>query len=382
MEKKQLGQFFTVNSDYILSGFEASVKGKKITDPFAGSGDLLVWAGKNGAVGTRGYDIDAKYVDEYKIFFDDSIQKPKSYDFVLTNPPYLNVNKADQITKERYFKDSFYEDLYQISLDSIIDSREGIVIVPVNFLSAENSRRIKDLFFSMHTITRMNYFKQQVFPDTTYNVIAFHFKKSSTILEEQNIKFVIYPEEKEIVLTLKKSEGWSVGSEVLRRARTPNGAGIYRLTEGHIASNPGIREVVGVLNHTKGEREKFMVSDRIYDLISKNIILLRAIDSGSYDGRIGLDDIRKYGIDCLVSKPSSRHMIHLIFPEPVSIEKQEEIIDLFNDELDFWREKYDSLFLTNFRDNDRKRIGFDFIYGYLNDILARIKQDQNILLSV
>jgi len=35
--KKQLGQFFTTNSDYILRGFEKFVKNKEITDPFAGN---------------------------------------------------------------------------------------------------------------------------------------------------------------------------------------------------------------------------------------------------------------------------------------------------------------------------------------------------------
>jgi predicted RNA methylase len=62
MGKKQLGQFFTVNSDYILSGFSDFVKGKNIIDPFAGSGDLLIWAKRNGAKKIKGYDVDKKLV--------------------------------------------------------------------------------------------------------------------------------------------------------------------------------------------------------------------------------------------------------------------------------------------------------------------------------
>ena len=46
MIKDQLGQFFTTNSDYILQGLERYVKGKEITDPFAGNQDLFVWAKK------------------------------------------------------------------------------------------------------------------------------------------------------------------------------------------------------------------------------------------------------------------------------------------------------------------------------------------------
>jgi len=46
--KKQFGQFFTTNSDYILQGLEEFVKNKEITDPFAGNQDLIKWVRKNG----------------------------------------------------------------------------------------------------------------------------------------------------------------------------------------------------------------------------------------------------------------------------------------------------------------------------------------------
>ncbi len=48
-KKKQHGQFFTRNSGYILNGFENFIKDKEISDPFAGSQDLLFWAKKYGA---------------------------------------------------------------------------------------------------------------------------------------------------------------------------------------------------------------------------------------------------------------------------------------------------------------------------------------------
>ena len=47
--KKQLGQFFTTNSDYILDGLQNYIKGKNVTDPFAGSQDLMLWAKKHEA---------------------------------------------------------------------------------------------------------------------------------------------------------------------------------------------------------------------------------------------------------------------------------------------------------------------------------------------
>jgi hypothetical protein len=61
--KKQLGQFFTTNSDYILGGLQNYIKCKNVTDPFAGSQDLMLWAKKHGAKSVNGFDVDKKYVN-------------------------------------------------------------------------------------------------------------------------------------------------------------------------------------------------------------------------------------------------------------------------------------------------------------------------------
>ena len=82
MNKKQLGQFFTTNADYILHGLNSFVKGKDIIDPFAGNGDLLNWALKNNAKKVIGFDCDSRFVDNKKVFFNDSLASPKEYQFV------------------------------------------------------------------------------------------------------------------------------------------------------------------------------------------------------------------------------------------------------------------------------------------------------------
>jgi len=51
----------------------------------------------------------------------------------------------------------------------------------------------------------------------------------------------------------------------------------------------------------------------------------------------------------------------------------------FNDELSANREKYFSFFLTNFRDNNRKRISFDLAYKFLNLIYYEKNQKQSVL---
>jgi len=45
---------------------------------------------------------------------------------------------------------------------------------------------------------------------------------------------------------------------------------------------------------------------------------------------------------------------------------RKKIIIIFNKKLTYLRKKYNSLFLTNFRDNDRKRISFEFCYKLIS----------------
>ena len=59
-------------------------------------------------------------------------------------------------------------------------------------------------------------------------------------------------------------------------------------------------------------------------------------------------------------------MAHLIVKKEVSIDEQIELMGKFNNELTANRNKYFSFFLTNFRDNNRKRISFDLAYKFLN----------------
>ena len=77
VQKRNFGQFFTTNSDYILQGFEQFVKNKEITDPFAGNQDLLRWAEINNCKKIIGFDCDKKYIDDKKVFLNDSINYPK-----------------------------------------------------------------------------------------------------------------------------------------------------------------------------------------------------------------------------------------------------------------------------------------------------------------
>jgi hypothetical protein len=375
--KKQLGQFFTTNSDYILQGLEKYVHGKNVSDPFAGGGDLLQWAQKHFAKSVIGYDVDSHFCDGKRVFHADSILEEKEYEFVLTNPPYLNINKASPAIKSKYFRQTLFEDLYQLSLYSILNSQEGIVIVPINFLSAENSSKIRNLFFARFRIVEMNYFRQPVFADTTYNVIAFYYKrKEKQYADSFTIKTHIYPEKETVQIELFAKDNWTIGGSFIREIREmKNLLGIFRLTEEHIRKGP--IPVPAAYNHLKN-RITLQVDEETYRMLRSNLMLLKAIDSGSENGKVAIENIKKYNIECLVSKPTSRHQVYLVFQKPIPEREQVKLIDLFNQTIEELRKKHLSLFLTNYRDKDRKRISFEFAYKLLNYIyFTRIRKRQN-----
>ena len=365
LKKQNLGQFFTTNSDYILQGFSDFVKNKEVSDPFAGNRDLLNWAKNNKCKKFVGFDYDKNYIDGKNVFSNDSINSPKNYKFICTNPPYLHKNKATKEIKEKFFsgKNSNFEDLYQVSISSILNCDEGIIIVPLNFLCAENSKKIRELFFAKFEIIKLNIFSEQVFDDTTYNVISFYFKRKQKLSEKNVINATIYPENKKIKLTLEKKSGWQFGGDFINKIKSAkNYLGISRLTENYLKS--GEYEVEIALQNIK-DKKILKISDDIKKLLEKNILFLRAIDSKN-GKKIQLEDIRKYKIAGLVGKNTSRNMAHLIFKKEVSIDEQIELMKKFNNELSVNREKYLSFFLTNFRDNNRKRISFDLAYKFLN----------------
>jgi len=379
IDKKQNGQFFTKNSDYILNSFSQFIKNKTAVDPFAGNKDLIEWAKRNGVEKIIGYDVDPKYIDNKAVFYNDSIINSKKYKFIITNPPYLHKNKAYKETKEKYFsgKNVIFEDLYQASIFSILNCEEGIIVVPLNFLCAENSHRIRSLFFDKFEIIKLNIFSEQVFDDTTYNVISFYFKKKEKPASINKISATIFPGRENIDLILEERFNWQFGGDFVNRvAKTRNQLGIYRLTENYLES--GEYKIEMALQNIK-DKINYPVSKTFKEKMEKNIIFLRAIDSKN-GKKIQLEDIRNYDIVGLVGKNTSRNMAHLIFEKELPVSEQVELMNEFNRQLNRERNKYFSFFLTNFRDNNRKRISFDMAYKFLNYIYNEKIARQSVLL--
>ncbi len=365
-EKRKKGQYLTTKSDYILKGFEKFIDMKRVVDPFAGNGDLLKWASKNGAINSIGYDIDKKFINNIDIFEKDSILTSNQYEFVITNPPYLYKNKADTKLKRKYF-DKFpeFDDLFQISIYSILNSQEGIIIIPLNFLSAENTKRIRIFFFNKFEIVKLNIFQEQVFEDTTYNVISFYYRKRTNCKPNDLIKTKIFPSRKETVTIINRNYGYKIGGEYFDKIKKYNNTlQIKRLTLDMIQK--GEKEITFSYN-SFNQKIKVKMDEKSYKKIINNIILLRSIDRKNNQS-LGLYDIREEKDIGLIGKKTSRNMAHLIIGKKLSIEIQLKIIVEVNRELKKIRHRYSSFFLTNFRDNNRKRISFEFMYNLINYI--------------
>lgn len=363
-KKKDLGQFFTTNSDYILQGFEQHVCGKTVLDPFAGYGDLLDWAERNGAKDVSGLDIDPKMIDN-RTSLNDSLKSIPHTLFNITNPPYLGRNKLPAKMKAEYSME--YDDLYLLSMKKIIDSNadEGIIIIPVNFFSAKNSDALRQEFLTRYQVSRVNYFREQVFADTTYNVVAFYYTMKQPYPAKQTIEVITFPEGTKKTYELDPECNYRIAGKELHKVLTAPPLKVIRLTEDYVAKHPGNLKVSAFFND-KNTIEIYRVSPSLKKTLENNILLLNCIDTNaSEDAWINLEDVRDLGQTCLVGKNTSRNIAYILLPD-VSLSDQKKIIPMFNRHLNALRKKYNSLFLTNFRDNDRKRVSFEFCYKLIS----------------
>ena len=258
-QKKDKGQFYTTNSSYILDGFPLPPSDIRcIVEPFAGKGDLIEWIKQTGcAAAIEAFDIEPKYPGVQK---QDTLSTPPDYNnaWIITNPPYLARNKSDK--KEIY---DMYDtnDLYKCFLTSVVQQnncRGGIFIIPAGFFFSprEMDTRCRNDFMSRYKITKMKYFEETVFDDTTTTIVAFSFEKS-TPLTEQNVEWTMLPSKINKTFHMSSTYQWIIGGDIYH-LEVPAGIQVRRPVEGQ-----PLRE-----NETQ------------------TFITLNALDSGTKDGRI------------------------------------------------------------------------------------------------
>lgn len=202
----------------------------------------------------------------------------------------------------------------------------------------KNDIDIRNEFFKTFDIVNLNIFEKQVFKDTSYQICSFSFE-----LNLNNNKETIVRNNIEIF----KKDKWLIGGEIFS-LKTNNNLNIYRYVE-----------------------------DKNYDHLNKQIFYIETIDTKSNQINLTLNKQIFYG------KTSSRTNASINTSIcNLTINDQKEICEIFNNILTNYRTKYNSLFLTNFRDNNRKKISFTLVYDLLNhSILKWIKDNDHLLIS-
>ncbi len=348
--KKKYGQFYTKKHKYILQGMEIPNNVKNIIEPFTGNGDLINFIKNKEKKNNVKYIIECYDIEPKKnyIIKKDTIKNPPNYKdkYIITNPPYLARNKSKNKSLFEKYK---VNDLYKCVIKNILTNicLGGIIIIPLNFWS---SIRIADIelrkkFLEKYNIILLNIFEEQVFDDTTYTICSFQFelKNINNCNKFNNFNTMIYPSKINIKTELNDNNNYMIGGDIYK-LKLKNKYKITRLT-------------------TKNKSK-----------LNTNI-LVKCIDDNS-NSKIGLSYVENKDIYIDdTPKQTSRTYATLIIEPIIDKDKQKKLIKKFNKYLEKHRKKYNSLFLTNYRESKdiaRKRISFDLVYSLTEYILDKL----------
>ena len=345
--KKSRGQFYTTNSCYILDGFPLPPSDIRcIVEPFAGKGDLIEWIKKSGCTAEiEAYDIEPKSKDIQK---KDTLLTPPNYDnaWIITNPPYLARNKCE---KKEIYEQYDTNDLYKCFITSVVQQnncRGGIFIIPAGFFFSPRDIdvRCRHAFMKNYRITKVKYFEESVFEDTTTTIVAFSFEKVDEELSQQNVEWIMMPSKATSTFNMNSSIDWIIGGD------------IYHLP---------IPEKISVRRHVEGQK--------LRDGEQQTYITLNALDSGTQEGRISLTYKKDY---IYPAKECSRtYATFRITGKTLNEDEQIQLCYEFNTLIEKKRKEYWSLFLPQFRESKeyaRKRIPFELAYRIFLHIIQQL----------
>lgn len=298
-----------------------------LIEPFVGDGDLLSLFPE---AQWELYDIEEKNIN----IIQDTLKNPPSYKekWVITNPPYLAKNKA---TDKSVFNQYKTDDLYKASLLSMLDASGGIVIIPTNFFTDEKTIDIRKKFFKIFNIVEVNIFTKPVFETTTYSVCSFAFQRKKQEQDEvQTILFNIKPINQQITVQLEPQYGYQLAGEFYHK-----------------------------VSNTKNIFSR-LIGNSSNDFITK--IKLYALDTRTERIRLEYEPIPFEG------KSTDRTYATFTSLIELTEEQQKTLINAFNTTLENFRKSYCDLSLTNYRDYNRKRIGFTFAYQLLSYLYHKL----------
>ena len=343
LSKKKLGKFYTTNQEYILQGIFIPDNIKNIIEPFTGNGDLITFIEKEQSKNNVKYNIDCYDIEPLKdyIIKQDTIKNPPDYTnkYLITNPPYLARNKS----KDKSLFDKYkVNDLYKCVIKDILTNvcLGGIFIIPLNFWS---SIRISDIelrksFLEKYDIILLNIFEEQVFDDTTYSICSFQFEIKKSNINKLNI--IVYPSKINIKIELNDNNNFMIGGDIYNLKLKKK----YKITR--------------LTKKNKDNKNTNILVKCIDDNIKSQICLSFVEDKHIY-------------IDNTPNKTARTYATLIIEPR-IDNDKQIQLVEKFNKYLEKHRKKYNSLFLTNYRESKdiaRKRISFDLVYSIIGYIL-------------
>lgn len=347
--KKALGQFYTTRHEYILQGLYIPNGITTIIEPMTGNGDLIAFIEKeqernNVKYTIECYDIEPKNNLTIKR---DTIKDPPNYNnkYLITNPPYLARNKS----KDKSLFDKYdVNDLYKCVIKEVLTNvcLGGIFIIPLNFWSSIRAADIelRKLFLEKYNIILLNIFEEQVFDDTSYTICSFQFEPKTN--DDNTLNIIVYPSKTIIKTELNDNNNFMIGGA------------IYNLP---------LKNIHKITRLTKKNLAK-----------ANTNIIAKCIDD-NMNSQIGLSfvDDKDIYIDNTPNQTARTYATLIIEPK-IEKDKQELLVKKFNKYLKKYRRKYNSLFLTNYRESKdiaRKRISFDLVYSiteYLLDKLINI----------
>jgi hypothetical protein len=293
--------------------------------------------------------------------------------FHITNPPYLYlgyIRKHKETQKYLEFfkcKNEGYQDLYQIAMISDLrnEIKNLIYIIPSNFLfGASVSNKFRTDFLKYYNITKMTIFETKIFEYTGTNICIGFFKKKkvpkSEKVEFDGIKIKKNNKSLEKKYLLKPEFKYRAGSEFdefLKEHIVQNHLKVkYYLLNEDIMKNEGNNEifVIDANNYQNNEYKKLIlhINEPLKKRIKSNLLYVRTVDTGSYNGRVGLgiitEDFKVDGI--YVSGNTYRtHPIQIFFEPTITLNEQKLLKNYFNFILEVFRQKLDSEFLTTYK---------------------------------
>ncbi len=343
------------------------------------------------------------------------LKKNKYPVYHITNPPYLYIGYIRKHKETQkyvsYFdnKNKGYQDLYQIAMVNDLRNRLAnlIYIIPSNFLfGASVSNKIREDFLKNYYIKRVIIFEKQIFEFTGTNIcLCFFRRKQIPSIEIQEFNGIKVKKENQIlekIYTLKPKFKYRAGSEFeefLKNHRANNPPHIkYYLLMDEVSKNNGINkiDVIDANNYQNNEYKKLTleVNEGLENRIKSNILFVRTVDTGSDEGRVGINIIKnEFNVDgILVSGNTYRtHPIQIFFVSQISVENQKLLKNYFNLLLEHFREKLDSEFLTTYKYSNakytRKYLGLTYVkrlietYPYLDFNKEQNETLKNLILN-